>query len=88
MEFDIEKCTMLRITKETIEGIKLSNKETNRTFGEKENYKYLGVLEEVTIKQAEMKEKIREEYLRKTRKLLNLCRINLIKGINTRAAPL
>ena len=34
-------------------------------------YKYLGILEMDTIKQAEMKEKkIRKEYLRRTRKLL------------------
>ena len=43
-----------------------------------------------TIKQAEMKEKIQKEYLRKTRKLLEtkLNSRNLIKGINTWAVPL
>ena len=40
-----------------------------------------------TIKQVEMKEKIKKEYLWRTRKLLEtkLCSRNLIKGINTRA---
>ena len=37
-------------------------------LGEKENYKYLGTLEADTIKQAEIKEKLKE-YLRRIRKL-------------------
>ena len=39
------------------EGIELPNQERIRTLGEKENYKYLGDLEEDTPKQAKMKEK-------------------------------
>ena len=40
------------------EGIELPNQEKkNSTFGEKEIYKYLGILEVDTIKEAEMKEK-------------------------------
>ena len=55
--------------------------------GEKETYKYLGILEADTIKQEEMKEKIQKEYFKRTRMLLEakLCRRKLIKGINTRA---
>ena len=51
--------------------------------------KYLGILETDTIKQAEMKDKIQKEYLRKTRKQLEtkLSSRNLIKGINTWAVP-
>ena len=47
-------------------------------------------MEAVTIKQAEMKEKIQKEYLRRTRKLLEtkLNSRNLIKEINTWAVPL
>ena len=48
------------------------------------------ILEADTIKQVEMQDKIRKEYLRRTRKLLETklsCR-NLIKGINTWAVPL
>ena len=54
-------------------------------LGEKETFKYLDILEADTIKQAEMKEKIKKEYLRRTRKQLetNLFSRNLIKGINT-----
>ena len=40
------------------ERIELPNKEKIRTHREKENYKYLGILEADTIEQAEMKEKI------------------------------
>ena len=59
-------------------------------LGEKEIYVYLGILEDDTIKQEEMKEKIKKEYLRRNRKLFETklsCR-KLIKGIDTWAVPL
>ena len=61
-----------------------------KTLAKKETYKYLDILEADTIKQVEMKEKIKKEYLRRTRKLLEtkLCSRNLIKGINTWAVLL
>ena len=61
-----------------------------RTLEENETYKYLGILEADTIKQVQMKDMIRKEYLRRTRKLLEtkLSSRNLIKGINTWAVPL
>ena len=65
--------------------MELSNKDKIRKLGEKETYKYLGILEADTIKQVEMKEKDKKKYLRCARKLLKTklsCR-NLIKGINT-----
>ena len=67
--------------------MKLPNQDKIRMLGEKETYKYLGILEADTIKQVEMKEKIKKEQRRRTRKLLEtkLCSRNLIKGINTRA---
>ena len=45
----------------------------------------MGILEADTIKQVEMKDKIKKKYLRRTRKLLEtkLFGWNLIKGINT-----
>ena len=75
------------------EGMELPNqkkkkkkkKKKKRTLGEKETYKYLGILESDIIKQEEMKEKIKKEYLRRTKKLLETklnCR-KLIKGIST-----
>ena len=42
-----------------MEEIKQPNQESTRTFGEKEN-KYLEILEAETIKQKEMKEKVRK----------------------------
>ena len=52
-----------------------------RTLGENETYKYLGILEADTIKQVQMKDTIRKEYLSRTRKLLETKRSsrNLIK---------
>ena len=67
------------------DGLALLNQEKIRTLGEKETYKYLEILEADTIEQVEMKEKIKKEYLKRTRKLLEtkLYSINLVKGINT-----
>ena len=88
MEFGIEKCAMLVMKsgkRNLTDGMELSNQEKIRTLGEKEAYKYLEIMEADTIKQVEVKEKIKKEYLRRTRKLLEikLYSRNLIKGINT-----
>ena len=59
MEFGIEKCVMIVMKsgeRHIIEGVELPNQEKLRTLGEKETYKYLGILEADTIKQVEMKE--------------------------------
>ena len=42
------------------EGVELSNQVVIWTFGEKETYKYLGILEPDTIKQQEMKGKLKK----------------------------
>ena len=70
--------------------MELLNHDKIRTLGENETYKYLGILEADSIKQVQMKDKIRKEYLRRTRKQLEtkLSARNLIKGINTWALPL
>ena len=83
MEFSIEKCTMLVIKsgkRQLTDGTELPNKDKIKTLAENETYKYLGILETDTIKQAEIKEKIQIEYLR-TIKLLEtkLNRRHLIK---------
>ena len=88
MEFGIEKCAMLVMKsgkRPLTDGMELPNQDKIRTFGEKETYKYLGILEADTIKQMEMKDKIQKEYLKRTTKLLETKRSNrnLIKGINT-----
>ena len=92
MEFDIEKCVMLVMKSRKghmTDGMELPNHDKIRTL-EEETYKYIGILEADTIKQVEMKDKIRKEYLRRTRKLLEtkLSSRNLIKGINTLAVSL
>ena len=88
MEFGIEKCAMNSGKRHMTDGMELPNQDKIRTHRENETYKYLGILEADTIKQVQMKEKIRKEYLR--RKLLEtkLSSRNLIKGINTWAVPL
>ena len=68
--------------------MELLNEDKIRTPREKETYKYFGSLEADTIKQVE--KKIKKEYLRRTRKLLEtkLSSRNLIEGINTWAVTL
>ena len=88
MEFGIEKCAMLVMKsgkRHKTDGIELPNHDKIRMLKKNETYKYLGILEADTIKQVQMKDKIRKEYLRRTRKLLEtkLSSRNLIKGINT-----
>ena len=87
MEFGIEKCAMLVMKsgkRHMTDEMELPNRDNIRTLGEEETYRYLGILEADTIKQVEMKDKIRKEYLRRTRKLLKtkLSSRNLIKGIS------
>ena len=67
------------------DGMEQPNQDKIRTFGERDKYEYLGILEADTIKKWRWKKKIKKEYLRRTRKLLEtkLCSRNLIKGINT-----
>ena len=59
-------------------------------LAENKTIKYLGILEADTIKQVEMKDKIKKIYLKRTRKLLGtkLYSRNFIKGINNWAVPL
>ena len=92
MEFGIEKCAMLVMKsgkRHLTDGMRLLSQDKIRTLGEKETYKYLGILDADAIKQVEIKDKIMKEYLR-TRKLLEtkLSGRKLIKGINTWAVSL
>ena len=60
MEFGIEKCPMLIMKsgkRHLTYGMELLNQDQIRTFGEKETYKYLIILEADIIKQVKMKEK-------------------------------
>ena len=60
MDFEIEKCSMLRIKKrkETTEGIELQNLVKDKTLGDKEIYENLGIVEMDTIKQRWKKKSI------------------------------
>ena len=92
MEFGIDKCAMLIMRnrkQHMMEQIQLPNQEKIRMPGEKDPYKYFGILEADTITQVVMKGKIKKEYLRRMRKLLEtrLYRRNLIKRINNWAVP-
>ena len=93
MEFGKEKCAMLEMKigkRHLTDLMELPNQDKIRTLGDKETYKYLGILEAGTIKQEKMKVKIKKEYFRRTRKLLEtkIYSRNLIKGINTWTVPL
>ena len=71
MEFGIEKCSMLVMKsskRHMTDGMELPNHGRIRTLEENETYKYLGIMEADTIKQVQMKDMIRNEYLRRTRK--------------------
>ena len=88
MESGIEKYAILVMKsgkRRMTDGMEPPNHDKIRMLGENETYKYLGILEADTIKQGEMIDKIRKEYLRRTRKLLETKHSsrNLIKGINT-----
>ena len=84
MEFGMEKCAMLVMKsckRHLTDEKELPNQNKIRTLEENKTYKYMGILEAYTIKQVEMKGKIKKEYLRRTRKLLETklsCR-NIIK---------
>ena len=59
MEYGIEKCAILVMNnkRHLTDGMELPNQDKIRMHGEKETYKYLGILEADTMKQEEMKEK-------------------------------
>ena len=88
MEFGIEKCAMLVMKngkRHLTDGIELPNQDRIRTLAENETEKYLGILEAYAIKQVEMKNKIKKEYLRRIRKHSGR---NLIKEIGIWVVPL
>ena len=67
------------------DGMELPDQDKIRTLGENETYKYLGIVEADAIKQLEMKNKIKKEYLRRSRKLheTKQSHRNLLKWIST-----
>ena len=66
--------------------MELPNQDKIKTLREKKTYKYLGILETNTIKQVEIKEKIKKEYFRRIRNLLEtkLCQRSKYLGCTPR----
>ena len=93
MEFGLDKCAVLTMKRGKIvksQGIEMPDEETIKGMEEGDTYKYHGILEADRIKSQDMKEKIKKEYLRRTRKVLEskLNSGNLIRAINTWAVSL
>ena len=87
MQFGIDKCAMLVMKKGKIvkpDGTKLPNGKVIKSL-EGESYKYLGVLETDEVIVNEMKDKVKKEYYRGVRKVLEtkLNSGNVFKAINT-----
>ena len=86
MEFGMDKCAVL-VMKDgkqvASEGVELPSGDVMKDVDE-EGYKYLGVLQAEKVKNREMKEKVRNEYLRRVKLLAKseLYAGNLVKGIN------
>ena len=73
MEFGVEKCSVMTIKKGKMtnsDGIALPNRTTMKGLKEGDSYKYLGVIQANGMKQHEMKEKIKTEYYRQVRNIL------------------
>ena len=93
MEFGVNKCAVLPLKKEKMansDGITLLNKTTMKGLKEGDSYKYVGVIQADGMKHHEMKEKVKTEYYRRVRKILEtkLNGGNTITGINTWAISL
>ena len=88
MQFGMDKCAMLVMKKGKIvksDGIQLANDKVIKLLEEGESYKYLGVLEADEVIVNEMKDKVKREYNRRVRKVLEteLNSGNVFKAINT-----
>ena len=88
MQFGIDKRAMLVMKKGKIvktDVIQLPNDKVINSLEEGESYKYLGVLEADEVMVKEMKDKVKKEYYRRVRKMLEtqLNSGNVFKAINT-----
>ena len=93
MAFGMEKCAVLRSKKGKMangDGIVLPDKTMMKGLKEGDSYKYLGVIQADLVKHHAMEEKVKTEYYRRVRKILEtkLNCGNIISGINTRAISL
>ena len=93
IEFGVEKCAVLAIKKGKMansDGIALPNETTTKGLKEGDSFKYLRVIQADVMKHHEMKEKVKTEYYRRVRKILEtkLNVGNIITRINTWAISL
>ena len=93
MEFRIDKCAILVLKRRKIakfNGISLPDGKIMKGAIEGASYKYLAIIQADQIQCTEMKEKVKTEYLRKVRKVLDtkLNGRNIIKGLNIWAVSL
>ena len=91
MEFGLDKCATLAITKGKVtqtEGLNLPNNNI-KGLNLDETYKYLGILQADDIKHKQVKKKTSTEYNKRVRKILKskLNGGNTIKAINSWAVP-
>ena len=73
MEFGVAKCAVLTMKKGKMaiyDRISLRNKTAIKGLKEGDSYKYLGVLKADQMKHHEMKEKVKTEYYRRMREIL------------------
>lgn len=87
MEFGLGKCATMKMNRGKLEesvGLPLPDDQFIAGLKAEDCYKYLGILEADSIKHKKMKERIRQEYLRRVRKVLksNLNAGNAIQAIN------
>jgi hypothetical protein len=91
MSFGIEKCKTLSISKGKLEmrSFTTENDDTMGTMNEDDIYKYLGHMQTKQMKHTQMKQKLGEEYLNRTKSILKtkLNGKNTMKAINTYATP-
>ena len=88
MEFGVEKCAMLVLKRGKVvesNGILLRNNDIIKSIHGENGYKYLGVLESDGVLCEQMKEKLKQEYKRRTKKILRskLSGGNIITAVNT-----
>ena len=91
MEFGIDKCAVINIQRGKVaktEGIPLPDGRNIKVVDD-EGYKYLGVIEADGIKHEDMKDNIKEEYIKRVKAVLKsgLNSGNLVTAINTWAVP-
>ena len=93
MEFGIDKCAVIQMKRgklESSDGLQLPDGSKVPALETKDTYKYLGILQNESVRNKQTKDIIRKEYYRRTRKILQskLNAGNIFKAINARAVSM